>query len=289
MATVDGDPLQQLGGFEQELVDEYDNAGSIPFLFAAGPGGRYTVELAYSPSLLEGQSFAALRESVAAGAPTPAAEAIDGEADAITALICRLDGQKPASVCAEGDDRGARAGDRVSGAGAAARIVFRDPFNLALALVAALGSAALLCWAGQVVSRAAFGGLYWDLETSRLIAIGAISIAFGIAVPLQLAAVRQARAAARLRAGAGFALASLSGIAAVSCCSPLILPTILGFLGATGTTVLDANLAAHRWFLPLSAASVALLLFSSALALRDLGRACAVSPSAGGARVIVRP
>jgi hypothetical protein len=164
------------------------------------------------------------------------------------------------------------------GAGTAARLVFRDPFNLALALVAALGCAVLLCWSGQIVTRAPLGGLYWDLDTQRLLAIAAISLAFGLAAPLQVAAVRQARAAARLRAGAGFALASLSGIAAVSCCSPLILPTILGFLGAAGTTVLDVNLDAHRWFLPLSAASVALLLLTSALALRDLGRACSLPP-----------
>jgi hypothetical protein len=167
------------------------------------------------------------------------------------------------------------------GAGTAARLVFRDPFNVALGLVAALGCAVLLCWSGQVVTRAPLGGLYWDLETDRLAAIAAISLAFGVAVPLQVATIRQARAAARVRAGAGFALASLSGIAAVSCCSPLILPTILGFLGATGTTVLDANLAAHRWFLPLSAASVGLLVLTSALALRDLGRACALSPPPG--------
>jgi hypothetical protein len=166
----------------------------------------------------------------------------------------------------------------MSGAGTAARFVFRDPFNLALALVAALGCAVLLCWSGQVVTRTPLGGLYWDLETQRLVAIAAISLAFGLAAPLQLAAIRQARAAARLRAGTGFALASLSGVAAVSCCSPLVLPTILGFLGATGTTVLDANLAAHRWFLPLSAASVALLVLTAALALRDLGRSCALPP-----------
>jgi hypothetical protein len=164
------------------------------------------------------------------------------------------------------------------GAGTAAWLVFRDPFNLALGLVAALGCAVLLCWSGQVVTRAPLGGLYWNLDILRLVAIAAISLAFGIAVPLQLAAIRQARAAARLRAGAGFALASLSGVAAVSCCSPLVLPTILGFLGATGTTILDVNLDAHRWFLPLSAVSVGLLVLTSALALRDLGRSCALPP-----------
>jgi hypothetical protein len=171
----------------------------------------------------------------------------------------------------------------MSGAGTAARLVFRDPFNLTLALVAALGCAVLLCWSGQVVTRSPLGGLYWDLGTQRLVAVAAISLAFGLAAPLQLAAIRQARAAA-LRAGADFALASLSGVAAVSCCSPLVLPAILGFLGATGTTVLDANLAAHRWFLPLSATSVALLALTSALALRDLGRSCALPPAGGQRR-----
>jgi thiol-disulfide isomerase/thioredoxin len=101
VATVDGDPLQRVGPFEEGLVNEYDKGGSIPFLFAGGPGGRYTVDLAYSPSLLEGQSFASLRQDVAAGAPTEAVAAISGEADAITALICKLDGQEPASVCGQ--------------------------------------------------------------------------------------------------------------------------------------------------------------------------------------------
>lgn len=102
VATVDGEPLQKLGSFEERLVDGYDKLGSVPFLFAAGPGGRYTVDLAYSPGLLEGQSFASLRKGVAAAGPNPAVEAIGGQADAITALICKLDGRQPASVCAKG-------------------------------------------------------------------------------------------------------------------------------------------------------------------------------------------
>jgi hypothetical protein len=102
VAAVDGDPLQKLGSFEERLVDEYDERGSVPFLFASGMAGRYTVELGYSPGLLEGQTFGALRKDVAAGKPTEAVEAIDGQADAITALICKLDGRRPASVCARG-------------------------------------------------------------------------------------------------------------------------------------------------------------------------------------------
>jgi thiol-disulfide isomerase/thioredoxin len=102
VATVEGDPLQKLGSFEEGLVNGYDKLGGVPFLFASGPVGRYTVELPYSPGLLDGQSFASLRKEVAAAAPTPAVEAIDGQADAITALICKLDGRQPASVCTKG-------------------------------------------------------------------------------------------------------------------------------------------------------------------------------------------
>src|SRR6201996_4152878 len=102
VATVDGDPLQKLGSYEERLVDEYDKLGSVPFLFAAGSPGRYMVELGFSPGLLDGQSFDLLRKEVAAEAPTPAVEAIDGQTEAITALICKLDGRQPASVCAQG-------------------------------------------------------------------------------------------------------------------------------------------------------------------------------------------
>lgn len=102
VATVDGEPLEKLDSFEEGLVNGYDKLGAVPFLFASGPEGRYTVELAYSPTLLEGETYASLREGVAAKAPSPAVEAIGGEADAITALICKLDGRRPASVCAKG-------------------------------------------------------------------------------------------------------------------------------------------------------------------------------------------
>ena len=102
LATVDGEPLQKLGSFEERLVDGYDERGSVPFLFASGPGGRYTVELGFSPGLLTGETFASLRKAVADAAPTEAVDAIDGQTEAITALICKLDGRQPGSVCAKG-------------------------------------------------------------------------------------------------------------------------------------------------------------------------------------------
>ena len=100
VADVEGNNLQSLDQFEKGLVNAYNPQGSIPFVAAGSSVGQYTVELAYSPSLLEGQSFAGLQKAVASNASTPVAKAINGEADAITAMLCKLDGGKPAAVCA---------------------------------------------------------------------------------------------------------------------------------------------------------------------------------------------
>ena len=108
-----------------------------------------------------------------------------------------------------------------------------------------------------------------------------MSLGFGLVVPLQLAALRQLRAAARARAGAGLAVSSVTGLAAVSCCSPLLVPALAGLLGASGTTALSVNLAVHRWFLPLSLASIALLALSAVMAVRGLTRSCRISPVNG--------
>ena len=99
VADVNGKPLQQLDKLESSLVNAYNPRGSIPFIAAGSTGGQYTVELPYSPSLLKGQSFDGLRRAIAANDDTPVVRAINDEADAITALICRLGGGHPASVC----------------------------------------------------------------------------------------------------------------------------------------------------------------------------------------------
>lgn len=99
IADRDGNPLQPLVGVEQDLVDTYDPSGGFPFTVITGTPGQYTIDLAYSPALLQGQSFEAVRAAVDSGADTPAARAVDDEADAITALLCKLTSGQPGSVC----------------------------------------------------------------------------------------------------------------------------------------------------------------------------------------------
>ena len=160
--------------------------------------------------------------------------------------------------------------------GSALRLVFANPSNILLGAVTCVGGIALLSWAGQVVTRFQYGGLYWDLQPGLIAAIIAMSAGLGVVLPIQVEVVRRLRARAIARAGAGLAATSLGGIAAVSCCAPLLIPTIAGLLGASGTTILSLNLGFHRWFVPLTLASLAILAASGAAGLRDLVRGCRV-------------
>jgi hypothetical protein len=99
VADVAGNRLQPLDGFESQLVDAYDQGGSIPFTVTGGPSGQYTVQLAYSPGLLNGQSYDGIGQALAAQQNTQLVKAIDAEADAMTALLCKLSGGNPASAC----------------------------------------------------------------------------------------------------------------------------------------------------------------------------------------------
>jgi len=99
VADTDGNQLQSLEGVEQDFVNQYDPSGGFPFMVVSGSPGQFTVGLAYSPALIQGQSFDALRAAVDSDADTPAVKAIDDEADAITALLCRTTGGKPGNVC----------------------------------------------------------------------------------------------------------------------------------------------------------------------------------------------
>jgi hypothetical protein len=96
-------PLQQLTTHEKALLDQYDvaeyfpdNAGTLPFLDF---GNKFVVAgPSYDPAVLAGLS----REQIAADlkdATKPTTKAVVGAANYLTAAICAIDGQRPASVC----------------------------------------------------------------------------------------------------------------------------------------------------------------------------------------------
>ncbi|HUZ70785.1 MAG TPA: DUF929 family protein [Candidatus Saccharimonadales bacterium] len=95
-ADADGNPLQQPDATQASLINQFDPSGGIPFIFVAG---RYAAQLPYSPSLLEGRTFEQIRDDIDGANPDPLGQAIDQEADVITALICSSDSMQPATAC----------------------------------------------------------------------------------------------------------------------------------------------------------------------------------------------
>lgn len=167
---------------------------------------------------------------------------------------------------------------------AALRDFYRDPFHAAVGIVAAMAAMALFAWSGELVTRSPIGGLFWDLRPDRVVAVAALSVAFGVVTPLQLDAVRRARAASKARRLAGLAGATAPGIAAVSCCSPMLLPAVLSALGTSGSTMVMVNAATQRLFLPLAALSLLMIAASGVSAVKNLRQVCALPgrPSPAG-------
>jgi Domain of unknown function (DUF929) len=89
-------PLQSPTAAEQALVNAYDRSNSIPFVDF---GNRYAFSgSTYIPDMLAGLTW----QDVASALQQPsssAAKAILGSANLITAAICKLTSDQPASVC----------------------------------------------------------------------------------------------------------------------------------------------------------------------------------------------
>jgi len=96
--------LQTPTSAQQALLAKYDappyvasaNAGAIPFIDF---GNKYMLSGAsYSPQILQGMTWSQI--ATALKDPTsPVAQAVDGTANYLTATICKLTGNQPASAC----------------------------------------------------------------------------------------------------------------------------------------------------------------------------------------------
>ncbi|HEV2477278.1 MAG TPA: DUF929 family protein [Candidatus Dormibacteraeota bacterium] len=96
--TLDRDQnkLQTPSSTDQQLIDRYDSAGTIPFLDF---GNHYASTGAYYlPDVISGMSWLALADTLKQ--PDSAqAKAIIGSANLITAAICKANADQPGSVC----------------------------------------------------------------------------------------------------------------------------------------------------------------------------------------------
>ena len=89
--------LQTPTAAQQALVTKYAGAsGSIPFIDF---GNKYLISGAsYNPALLAGLSWATIATDLH-NPSSPVAQAVDGTANYITAAICKMTGNQPASAC----------------------------------------------------------------------------------------------------------------------------------------------------------------------------------------------
>jgi thiol-disulfide isomerase/thioredoxin len=89
-------PLQTPTAQQQQIQQTYDPNGTIPFISF---GNRYMLANApYDVTLLQGKTWAQIASALK-DPSSPVAKAIGGAANYMTAAICKLTGNQPASAC----------------------------------------------------------------------------------------------------------------------------------------------------------------------------------------------
>jgi hypothetical protein len=89
--------LQTPTAAEQAIVTKYDGStGPIPFVDF---GNHYMISgVSYDPGVLDGKSWSTIATDLS-NPTSPVAQAVLGTANYITAAICKMTGNQPASAC----------------------------------------------------------------------------------------------------------------------------------------------------------------------------------------------
>jgi thiol-disulfide isomerase/thioredoxin len=90
------EPLQKLDSTQQTLFDKYSGGGYFPFVYVNGKYVFHGADMDVSP--LIGKNW----QEIAAAMQDPSssiAKSVDGEANYLTAAICKATGNKPAAAC----------------------------------------------------------------------------------------------------------------------------------------------------------------------------------------------
>lgn len=155
-------------------------------------------------------------------------------------------------------------------------IAFERAWAYPVAAASAAAMALLLVWSSGLLARYPTG---WVITASpqEWLSVSAISVLFGLLVPLEIAAVGKARNAS---GAVGGLLGAVTGILGVSCCAPLLIPALLSFVGFSGTALVTFNLTVSGYLGPLALLSVALMAGSILLVSRTIAAECAIAPPA---------
>jgi hypothetical protein len=154
-------------------------------------------------------------------------------------------------------------------------VAFMPRYAYVVAVFGAAAMLGLLVWSGGFLVY--YPTIGWDFEASaqERLTMAMLALLFGLLLPLEVAAIAKARAAA---GASGSILGTIFGVLSMSCCAPLIVPALLSFIGFSGMTVLQVNVALHDWATPLSVASIAFMLVSILIVSRTISAACVLGP-----------
>jgi hypothetical protein len=152
-------------------------------------------------------------------------------------------------------------------------LVYRQPRYLLLAAVLFAVMAIFYLWSSQVL-LIANGSISFLVEPPFIAAALVLAFLFALTLPMQVYAVRLAATSAQ-RTG-GTVLGAVLGTASMTCCAPVLLPSLLSLLGFSGTSILGINGMLHRYWLPLATLGIILLAYSLFSVVQGLNRECAI-------------
>ena len=150
-------------------------------------------------------------------------------------------------------------------------IVFYDKKNVFIGFLAAVFFGAVFVLSSGMITFFPEGP-FIEPNLLRLTTLFALIILSGLVVPMQLFAIQKAKSGLKTSAS-GFG-GILTGIATMSCCTPLLLPALLSFIGFSGTQLLFLNMTLRQYILPLSIFSVGLLTLSLFIVSQSVAAAC---------------
>jgi len=151
------------------------------------------------------------------------------------------------------------------------QLTFYNKRNIILGIIAAIFFGAIFILSSGMVTFFAEGP-FIDFNPLRIVTFLALVILAMMVFPMQLFAIQKAKSGLKTSAS-GFG-GLLTGIATMSCCTPLLLPAILSFIGFSGTQLLFFNSTIRQYVLPLSLASVGLLFISLLMVSKSIVAAC---------------
>lgn len=156
----------------------------------------------------------------------------------------------------------------------AIHIVFYDKKNILIGFAAALFFGAVFVFSSGIVTFFTEGP-FIEFNFLRIATLLALTLLSGLVVPMQWVALKNAKSSLD---GSGTSVGGFFvGIATMSCCAPLLLPSLLSFIGFSGTQLLFFNITVRQYALPLSLFSVSLLAISLFTVSRSVVVVCRVN------------